>query len=114
MHVEESLAEIRISPDQTDAFVERLVSDEAFRHALEERPAETLAEYDISLSPGLLVQRVKLPAPADIEQARATMDTGEFAPEWMRSSESKIAGIFRRFKRLIFIKEDKEESQPTS
>jgi putative modified peptide len=107
MRAEESLAEIRISPDQTDAFVERLVSDEAFRHALEERPAETLAEYDIRLSPDVLVHPVKLAAPEDIERARATMDTGEFSPEWVKSSESRFAAIFRRFrrfKRLIFRK----------
>lgn len=100
MYVEESLVEVRISPDQTDAFVERLVSDEEFRRAFEERPAETLAEYDISVSPGLLAGQVKLPPPEDIEQLRATMDTGEFSPESTRSGESRFLSIFRRFRRF--------------
>jgi hypothetical protein len=100
MRAEESLAEIRISPDQTDAFVERLVSDEEFRRALEERPARTLAEYDISVSPDLLARQVTLPPPEEIEQVRATIDTGEFSPESARFDGFRFNSIFRRFRRF--------------
>ena len=105
MYAEESLVEVRTSPDQTDAFMERLVSDEEFRRALEERPAETLAEYDISVSPDLLARQVTLPPPEEIEQVRATMETGEFSPESARSEEFRFIPIFRRFRafrRLAF------------
>ena len=81
MQTEESLVEISINPDRTDEFVDRLANDEAFRRALEDRPAETLAEYDISVSPDLLAAPVSLPPREEIERARAAMDSGEFAAE---------------------------------
>jgi hypothetical protein len=100
MQVEESFVEIRISPDQTDEFVERLVSDEEFRRALEDRPAETLAEYDISVSPDLLARQVELPPPEEVEQARAAMDTGEFSPETTRSNWNWFSPIRNWFKKI--------------
>jgi hypothetical protein len=101
MYVEESHVENRISPDQTDEFIERLVSDEEFRRALEERPAETLAEYGITVSPDLLARQVELPRPEEVEQARAVMNAGEFAPETTRLS--------RQFWFIVWFRKIKEK-----
>ena len=94
--------EIKISPDRTDEFVERLVTDHEFRRALEESPAETLAEYDIAVTPDLLAEPVSLPPPEEVARARAAIDPGEFAPETSRFAANPLVSWFRKFRRLVF------------
>lgn len=88
MHNDAPFIEIRISPDQADEFVERLISDEEFRERVSgDRAAEALAEYGITVSPDLLADQVELPSPEEIQEVRAAMDTGELSPETTKFNE---------------------------
>jgi putative modified peptide len=77
MNGEETYVEIRMSPQQADELVDRLVNDTEFRERLTQNPIEELARYGISVPPALLPERVELPSPDEVRQARDAIETGE-------------------------------------
>jgi putative modified peptide len=82
MNGEEGIIEIRISPSQAEALVEKLINDMEFRERLAQDPNEELRQYGISVPPALIPERVELPSPDEIRQARDAMDAeyGEQKP----------------------------------
>jgi putative modified peptide len=79
MYGEESIVEIRISPQQADELMSRLVDDQEFRERLTQNPVEELAGYGINVPSALLPERVELPSPEEISRVRAGAEADEFA-----------------------------------
>jgi putative modified peptide len=77
MYDEEPYVEIRMSPQQADELMDRLVNDTEFRERLTQNPIEELARYGISIPPALLPERVELPSPDEVRRARDVIETGE-------------------------------------
>jgi putative modified peptide len=77
MNGEETYLEIKMSPQQADELVDRLVNDTEFRERLTQNPIEELAHYGISVSPALLPERIELPSPEELRQALNAIETGE-------------------------------------
>jgi hypothetical protein len=78
MYGEESIVEIRISPQQADEFMSRLIDDPEFRERLARNPVEELARYGINVPSALLPEQVELPSPEEIRQVRAGVEADEF------------------------------------
>jgi hypothetical protein len=78
MYGEESIVEIRISPQQADEFMSRLVDDPEFRERLAQNPVEELARYGINIPSPLLPEQAELPSPEEIRQVRAGAEADEF------------------------------------
>jgi putative modified peptide len=77
MNGEEIFVEIRISPRQAEELVDRLINDTGFRERLAQDPNAELRQYGISVPPALLPERVELPSPDELRQARDAMEAGE-------------------------------------
>jgi putative modified peptide len=75
----EEFIDIRISPQQADEFMAKLVDDHEFRERLTQNPVEELAQYGINVPPDLLPEQVELPSPEEITQCRDRVDADEFA-----------------------------------
>jgi putative modified peptide len=77
MNGEETYVEIRISPRQAEELVDRLINDTGFRERLAQDPNAELGQYGISVPPALLPERVELPSPDELRQARDAIYAGE-------------------------------------
>ena len=79
MYDDESSVQIRISPQQADEFMSRLVDDPEFRERLTQNPVDELARYGIDFPSSLLPEQVELPSPEEIRRVRAGAEADEFA-----------------------------------
>ena len=106
MYGEESVIEIRISPQQADEFLSKLVDDPEFRDRLTRDPVEELARYGISIPSTFLPEQVELPSPEEIRRVLDAANAdgftqfpiddevlGKFGPLWCALI------CFKKFKR---------------
>lgn len=81
MYGEETVVEIRISPRQAKELADRLVNDTDFRERLAQNPNAELSQYGISVPSVLLPERVELPSPDELRQARDAIVVDEFGDD---------------------------------
>jgi putative modified peptide len=82
MYGEETVVEIRISPRQAKELADRLVDDADFRERLAQNPNAELSQYGINIPPVLLPERVELPSPDELRQARDAIVVDEFGDDY--------------------------------
>ena len=81
MYGEETVVEIRISPRQAKELADRLINDTDFRERLAQNPNAELSQYGISVPQVLLPERVELPSPDELRQARDAIAVDEFGDD---------------------------------